>query len=107
ANNSSGSSLVQGNELESPLGFELRNLSREEGRSMQMQGAIVSSVRRGSVVAETHMQPGLVITTVNGGRVSNLAEAIDAIKNASQNLVLDGYYEGQPDLYSYRFRKPD
>lgn len=107
ANNSNGSAGVQGNELEEQLGFELRELSREERRSMQMQGATVVSVRRESIVYETNMQPGLVITSVNGSRVASLAEAVEAIKSASQNLTIDGYYEGQPDLYSYRFRKPD
>ncbi|MEO6038812.1 MAG: trypsin-like peptidase domain-containing protein [Saprospiraceae bacterium] len=107
ANNSNGTVHVQGNELEESLGLELRELSREERRSMQMQGAIVSSIRRSSIVYDTNMQPGMVITSVNGSRVSNLGEAIEAIKSASHNLIIDGYYEGQPDLYSYRFRKPD
>ena len=108
ANNSNGAvAQVQGNELEAQLGLEIRDLSREERRSTQLQGAIVSSVRRGSIVYETTMQPGLVITTVNGSRVTTLTEAVEAIKSASKNLVIDGYYEGQPDLYSYRFRKPD
>lgn len=108
ANNSNGAvAQVQGNELEAELGLEIRDLSREERRSTQLQGAIVSSVRRGSIVYETNMQPGLVITTVNGSRVTTLTEAVEAIKSASKNLVIDGYYEGQPDLYSYRFRKPD
>lgn len=108
ANNSNGAvAQVQGNELEAQLGLEIRDLSREERRNTQLQGAIVSSVRRGSIVYETNMQPGLVITTVNGSRVTTLTEAVEAIKSASKNLVIDGYYEGQPDLYSYRFRKPD
>ncbi len=107
-NNSSSSAVhAQGNELEEQFGLELRELSRDERRTLQMQGTMVSSVRRGSIVYETNMQPGLVITSVNGAQVSSVTEVVDAIKSASKNLVLDGYYEGQPDLYSYRFRKPD
>jgi hypothetical protein len=34
-----------------------------------------------------------------------MAEAIDAIKRAYNALSLDGYYEGEDDLYSYRFKK--
>ena len=83
----------------------LRDLSREEKRRLRVQGAIVNSVRRGSVVYETNMQPGFVISSVNGTRVTNLAEAIEAIQNAYNSLSLDGYYEGEPDLYSYRFKK--
>ncbi len=107
ANNSNSTPRVQGNELEEQFGLELRDLNRDERRTLQAKGAMVSSVRRGSIVYDTNMQPGLVITSVNGAQVSNVSEAVEAIKSASKNLVLDGYYEGQPDLYSYRFRKPD
>ena len=107
ANNSNAAARARGNELEEQLGLELRDLSREERRTTQVQGAVVSSVRRGSIIYDTNMQPGLVVTSVNGAQVSNMTEAVEAIRSASKNLVLDGYYEGQPDLYSYRFRKPD
>jgi len=51
------------------------------------------------------MQPGFVVTSVNGNRVNSASEAIDAMRSAYNNLVLDGYYEGEADLYSYRFKK--
>lgn len=104
-NNSTGLVRYHGNELEEELGIALRELTRDEKRRMHVQGAMVASVRRGSVVFETNMQPGFVISSVNGDRINNLSEAIDAIKNAYNSLSLDGYYEGEPDLYSYRFRK--
>ena len=106
-NNSTSVAGVRGDELEGQLGFELRDLSREEQRRLRLQGAIVSSVRRGSIVHQTNMQPGFVISSVNGDRVFSATEAIDAIKNAYNSLVLDGYYEGEPDLYSYRFKKEE
>jgi Do/DeqQ family serine protease len=107
-NNSTKIARAQGNELESDLGFALRDLTREEKRKLRLQGgAIVNSVRRGSPVYETNMQPGFVITSVNGKRVGNVSEAVEAIQSAYNNLSLDGYYEGEPDLYSYRFKKED
>lgn len=106
-NNSTSVAGVRGDELEGQLGLELRDLSRDEQRRLRLQGAIVASVRRGSIVHQTNMQPGFVISSVNGDRVSNAAEAVDAIKNAYNSLVLDGYYEGEPDLYSYRFKKEE
>jgi len=106
-NNSTSVVRVRGDELEGQLGFELRDLSKEEMQRLHLQGAIVLSVRRGSIVHQTNMQPGFVISSVNGDRVANSAEAIDAIKNAYNSLVLDGYYEGEPDLYSYRFKKEE
>ncbi len=104
-NNSIQIAAVKGNELEPELGFSLRNLSREEQRKLRLQGAIVSSVLRGSVVFQTNMQPGFIITSVNGKRVNSVSEAIDAMQHAYNNLSLDGYYDGESDLYSYRFKK--
>ncbi|MCA0238564.1 MAG: Do family serine endopeptidase [Bacteroidetes bacterium] len=105
-NNNVVVSKIQGNELEEELGMAVRDLTAEERRTIRIKGgAIVTSIRRGSIVFDTNMQPGFVITSVNGDRVSSAGEAVEAIKNAYNSLTLDGYYEGEPDLYSYRFRK--
>lgn len=106
-NNSVAVVRVRGDELEPELGVELRDLSEEEQRKLRIQGVMVTSVRRGSVIYQTNMQPGFIISSVNGNRVASAAEAVDAIKNAYNSLVLDGYYEGEPDLYSYRFKKEE
>ncbi|MDO8365344.1 MAG: Do family serine endopeptidase, partial [Saprospiraceae bacterium] len=106
-NNSTKIALARGDELEAELGFALRNLTREEQRKLRLQGVAVSSVRRGSAVYQTNMQPGFIITSVNGKRVSSINEAIEAMQSAFNNLSLDGYYEGESDLYSYRFKKED
>jgi Do/DeqQ family serine protease len=106
-NNSTTVAKVRGDELEGQLGFELRDLTRDEQVRLRLQGAMVTSVRRGSIVYMTNMQPGFVIASVNGDRVANAAETIDAIKNAYNSLILDGYYEGEQDLYSYRFKKEE
>ena len=104
-NNFAALARAQGTELKNEIGFELRELRREEQRRLQLQGAMVTSITRGSVVESTNMQPGFIITSVNGNRVNGLPEAIEAIRNAYNSVSLDGYYEGEPDLYSYRFRK--
>jgi Do/DeqQ family serine protease len=103
--NTTSVARVAGDELQNDIGIELRDVNKEEQRVLRMPGALVTSVKRGSIVYETNMQPGFLITSVNGNRVNNAAEAIDAIKRAYNSLALDGYYEGEPDLYSYRFKK--
>ncbi|MFN0217139.1 MAG: Do family serine endopeptidase [Saprospiraceae bacterium] len=104
-NNSTKIAIAKGDELEDELGLALRNLSREEQRKLRLQGVIVSSIRRGSVVYQTNMQPGFIITSINGKRVNTINEAVEAMQSAYINLSLDGYYEGESDLYSYRFKK--
>jgi serine protease Do len=103
--NSTNLARYRGNELEESIGFELRELSREEQRRLGMQGTMVVSIRKGSTIHLTNMQPGFIISSVNGNRINSMGEAIEAIKNAYNNIVLDGNYEGEPDLYSYRFKK--
>jgi serine protease Do len=103
--NSSKIARYKGNEFLDDLGFELRSITHAEQTRLGLQGAIISSVVRGSLVYSTNMQPGFILTRVNGGRVNDVNEAIDAVKNAYNNIVLDGYYEGEEDLYSYRFKK--
>jgi S1-C subfamily serine protease len=106
SNNSTvGVGRILGDELDSELGLSLRDLSHEERSKTHKQGAMVMSIRRGSVVFNTNMQPGFLITSVNGNRVYGAADAIDAMKRAYNSLSIDGYYEAEPDLYSYRFKK--
>lgn len=105
SNNNTALARFKGDELRQDIGIELRNMTRTEESRLGLKGAVVTSVMRGSLVFETNMQPGFILTRVNGSRVNDLSEAIDAIRNAYNNIVLDGYYEGEEDLYSYRFRK--
>lgn len=94
-------------EQASLLGLELRDLSGEEERELRLQGAMVTSILRGSIIDATNMKPGFVITRVNGQRVRDKAEALEAIANANRKINLDGYYEGESNLYAYRFEKPE
>ncbi len=105
SNNATTVGRAKGDELDPELGLSIRDLTREERQKLNLKGAIVGSIRRESTVFETNMQPGFVITSINGNRITSMPEAVDALQNAHNNLVLDGYYEGEPDLYSYRFKK--
>lgn len=95
----------RGDELEESLGLSLRELSKEEGRASRLTGAVVASIRQGSIAHETNMQPGFVITSVNGLRIHHLAEAVDAILQADRQVSLEGYYPKEQQLYTYRFQK--
>lgn len=67
----------------------------------------MTEITRGSVIDQINMKTGFVVTSINNNRINNVSEAIQAIKNAYNSVMLDGYYEGDNDLYSYRFRKHD
>jgi serine protease Do len=105
SSNNTALARFKGDELRQDIGIELRNMTRAEEARLGLKGAVITSVMRGSLIFDTNMQPGFILTRVNGSRVNDLSEAIDAIRNAYNNIVLDGYYEGEEDLYSYRFKK--
>jgi Do/DeqQ family serine protease len=104
-NNTIAKGLYRGNELEEELGMVFRNLTIDETGEYRLSGAVISSVRRNSIVYDTNLQPGFVVTSVNGNRIKSASEAIEIIRSAVNQISLDGYYMGEPDLYSYRFRK--
>lgn len=97
----------KGDELRDEWGIVFRNLSETEKQRLQLQGVRVTDIARESVIYQTNMKIGFLITSINNNRIGNVAEAIEAVKNAYNNIIIDGYYEGDNDLYSYRFRKHD
>ncbi|MFN4080033.1 MAG: Do family serine endopeptidase [Saprospiraceae bacterium] len=106
-NNSIARQSYTGSELQEELGLKFRNLSEAEKKRLQLQGVAVTEITRGSVIDQINMKTGFVVTSINNNRINNVSEAIQAIKNAYNSVMLDGYYEGDNDLYSYRFRKHD
>jgi serine protease Do len=96
-----GSSL----DLISDLGFELRNLSREEVRRVGKDGIYVVSIFQNSVIEQTQMDPGYIITHVNGKRVYSMEELADELSRESGEIMLEGVYEEYNDEYYYIFEK--
>ncbi|MBK8491081.1 MAG: Do family serine endopeptidase [Saprospirales bacterium] len=86
------------------LGFELRDLSEEELTRLGKPGVYVASIFRFSTIEETQMEPGYVITHINSKRVKTKSEAIQLMQKGGAEIVLDGYYEGYTDTYTYTFR---
>ncbi len=104
-NNTTAAVRVRGDELLNLLGCELREMTPAEKRKLKINGCVVSSIQRGSIVYLTNMQPGYVITAVNGARITSAGDAISAMQDSRSWVNLDGFYENEPDQYSYRFKK--
>ena len=85
------------------LGFELRNLSRDEVRQIGIDGVYVVSIMRGSTIEETQMDPGYIITHVNDIRVNTLDDVLGELQGSKGQVTLTGVYEDYPDEYYYIF----
>ena len=81
-NKSNGTTLVasENDDILLDLGFELRNLTREERRRFGIAGAKVISIYRGSRIERTNMDPGFIITKVDNETVSSVEELIEILK---------------------------
>lgn len=85
------------------LGFELRNLTKEEKRRMQVDGVKVISIYRGSKIERTNMDPGFIITNLDNRRISSVKELIKQLEEAAGKVMLEGIYEHYPGSYYYAF----
>ena len=85
------------------LGFELRNLRKDETRKLGIIGIKVKSIFRNSVIEETNMDPGFIITRVNDNKVTTIEDLIDELEGFTGQVVLEGIYEKYPGEYYYKF----
>lgn len=85
------------------LGFELRSLTREERRRLGANGLKVISVYRDTKIEKTNMEPGFVITRVNGKSLSAVEELTAAISGVTGKILLEGIYENYSETYYYSF----
>lgn len=85
------------------LGFELRELTREERRRLDIDGIKVISIYRGSRVERTNMDPGFIITKIDNRPVDKVEGLVNYLERASGKIMLEGVYEGYTGEYYYAF----
>ncbi len=102
-NKSNTTTLIRDDKILESIGFELKDLSRDEIRSVGVNGVKVKSVIRGSTIENTNMDPGFIITKINGKKVSTIDDVIEELESADEMIVLEGIYENFPGEYYYKF----
>ncbi len=86
------------------IGFEVRSLTREERKRLEVNGVKVISVYRDTKIEGTNMEPGFVITKINGKAVSSADELASLLSTTRGKVLLEGVYESFPDTYFYSFQ---
>ena len=85
------------------LGFELRNLSKDEAQRLHTKGVKVVSIYRGSKIERTNMDPGFIITKVDNKPIANMEALIEELQRSNGKIMLEGIYENYPGEYYYAF----
>lgn len=87
------------------LGFDIRELTKQELKHLDVKGIKVVSIVRGSIIADTKMDQGFIITHVNDRRVSDVKQFMRLLDRAKGQVMLSGVYEEFDGEYYYVFEK--
>ncbi len=93
------------NALLEEIGFEIRNLTDEEIKRLGTKGAKVVSIYRGSKIERTNMDPDFIITRINQKNIRTAEDVAAILADAKGKIMLEGVYEGYPDVWYYEFPK--
>lgn len=85
------------------LGFELRDLNKEEQNRLGVKGVKVISIYRSSKIAHTNMDPGFIITRLDNQKITSVDALIKELESAKGKVMLEGIYENYPGEYYYAF----
>ncbi len=88
------------------LGFEVRDLDSKEVKSMPKKGVYVVSIYKNKTIAATNMEPGYIITGVNGKTIDTAGELVEQLQNIHGSVILEGYYPNFTGSYPYSFDIP-
>ncbi len=104
-NNATG--IIDKNMIEmlTQLGMQTRDLTDIEGNKWQTQGVMVVSIRPGSKIALTNMEPNFVILKINGKTVKNQINFVNALEMTSGKILLEGFYPNYKGNFAYSFIK--
>ena len=89
------------------LGFEIRDMDGYEKSVFAPNGVVVVSVKVGSIIGNTKMEPAYVITRVNDKEVTSVSSLIQYLESQSKKTILfEGIYKKYPGAYPYKFEMP-
>ena len=83
----------------------MRNLTRSEEERLTVKGAYVKSIYKNSIIEDTNMELGFIITNVNEEKVETVDGLINSLQVSRGIITLGGIYDGYDGEYFYEFRK--
>lgn len=95
-------------EIFKKLGLELRNPDQYEKAMMASQGVMVVSIKSGSIIANTKMEPGYIITRINNKEVTSVSVLLRQLESLKgKTVILEGFYPKVKGEFPYTFEMPN
>jgi serine protease Do len=87
------------------LGVELETLDSKKAAEHDIEGGVVvKKIKQGGPLSNTRMDPGFIITSVNGTDIKNVEELGQILAAGSDELQLEGIYPGYSGVYTYKIK---
>jgi serine protease Do len=87
------------------LGVELENLDSKKATEYDIDGGVVvKKIKAGGPFSNTRMEPGFIITSVNGRDVKNIDQLGQIVIAGYEELQLEGIYPGYKGVYTYKIK---
>jgi len=92
----------------SSLGAEFKELTNDEKKQLDIDGGVkVSKLNAGTLRTRTEIEPGFVITEVNGRKVKSVDDIKRTLNNTEKGklITIGGLYPNDPGQRYYAFKK--
>ncbi len=90
------------------LGVELENLDSKKAAQYDINGGVVvKKIKPGGALSNTRMDPGFIITSVNGRDIKNTDDLGQLLGGAYDQVQLEGIYPGYKGIYTYKIKLND
>lgn len=87
------------------LGIEVAELSALEKNQLGVENGVkITNIKPGKVQEFTDIKKGFVITQIDDQPVSNVNDFVNALKNKSGKVLVEGVYPGKAMSYLYAFK---
>lgn len=87
------------------LGVELENLDSKKADEYDIEGGVVvKKIKQGGPLSNTRMDPGFIITSVNGTDIKNVDELGQILSSGYDEVQLEGIYPGYSGVYTYKIK---
>jgi len=87
------------------LGVEIEDLDSKKASQYDIEGGVVvKKIKQGGPLSNTRMDPGFIITAVNGTDIKNVEELGQILSAGYDQLQLEGIYPGYTGVYTYKIK---
>ncbi len=90
-------------EILNALGFFLQDLTPDQINKIGSKGAYVSKISPHSIISETNMVKGLIITNINNITVEDVDDVKMILGSSKGEIIITGVYEDAEGSYIYTF----